>query len=379
MAVPAASPVDPLAAPLEDRLCQMLRGAAGDDSSDLDAAVLEAARDHRVDLLLLDACRARVPGVSPAAGWEVLVTKERQAAVLECIRVLELRRVLDELAQSDVNPVIIKGTALAYSCYPQPQLRPREDVDLLIPRDQLDRADRTLTSLEYVRANLITGEWVMPQRRYRREWPAGVEHVCDLHWRLSNPVAFASALSFDDVVRSAVAIPELGGSARGPGDVHALFIACIHRVAHHNDSPQLVWMYDIHLLAGRLSPEQWREFEELAAARSMRAVCWRGLTLAERAFGTKLPASAVERLAESSDESSASFIGGRTGELAVQWSNWRNLPAWSDRGQLLVEHLFPSPSYVMSKYNVTHRAWLPVLYARRAVSGALRWLRQSLR
>ena len=35
----------------------------------------------------------------------------------------------------------------------------------------------------------------------------------------------------------------------------ALFVACVHRVAHHDDAIDLLWLWDIHLLASRLSAD----------------------------------------------------------------------------------------------------------------------------
>lgn len=376
----AAGLADEFGPRVADSLCSLLRGGPWTNDASDGAGMLNASVAHRVHFLLLEELRDRGPlGEADAAMSRRLEAAERQAAIAERVRARELGRVLGELAQAGVLPVMFKGQALAYTCYRRPHLRPREDVDFLIPRTQVDEADRTLLSLGYARANLIGGDWVMPQRQYRREWPAGVEHVLDVHWQLANPVVFRSVLTFDDVARCAVAIPALGDYARAPSDVHALFIACVHRVAHHNDSPQLIWLHDIHLLASRLSTDEWHAFEALAVATEMRAVCRRGLTLAAGAFETRLPAGLIDRLECGRREASAAFLGGQTGELAIQLSNWRSLATWSARRQLLEEHLFPSASYVLAKYRVANRAWLPALYAHRMASGALRWLRASLR
>jgi len=362
---------------IENRLARLLRRDVHDQTP-IDDALVDEAFEHRVHFLLLDVRRSAPQAAVFAPLRARVAPLERHAVAVELIRALELRRVLELLALSGVRAVIFKGTALAHSCYREPHLRPREDVDLLIREGDVDAAGRAFLSMGYARTNLITGERVMPQRQYRRRCASGVDHVYDVHSRLANPVLFSAALSFTEIERSAVSIP-LGPHARGPSLVHSLLIACGHRVAHHNDSPQLVWLHDIHALAGRMTAGEWREFESLAETRNVRAACWRGLTLAIRAFGTPLPPQLLDRLAQGRADASSAFIGGRNREIVVQWSNWRRLNGWPERRQLIVEHLLPSPSYMMARYGLERRVWLPVWYVRRAVAGAVRWLRPMRR
>jgi hypothetical protein len=47
----------------------------------------------------------------------------------------------------------------------------------------------------------------------------------------------------------------------------------------------------------------------------------------------------------------------------------RSLPRWRDRITLLGEHLFPPPDYMLEKYAVTSRTWLPMLYLKRGIHG----------
>jgi hypothetical protein len=361
---------------IEDRLGRLLcRDIENQATGAIDDEMVDAAFEHRVHLLLLDAQRRQVSAAAPAPFASRVAALERHAVGVELIRSIELRRVLDLLALSGVRALIFKGAALAYSYYREPHLRPRQDVDLLIRCSDVEAAERGFASMGYTRTNLMTGETAMPQRQYRRRCRSGVDHVYDVHSRLANPVLFASALSFEEIDRCAVPIPSLGVHARGPCVVHALLIACMHRVAHHNDSPQLVWLYDIHALAAQMSVERWLELEVLAEKREVRGACWRGLTLASRSFGTPIPPRLLDRLAEGRHDASSAFIGGRNRELAVQWSNWRRLKSWTDRRQLLIEQLLPSPSYMMAKYGLHRRLWLPAFYAHRAVTGAFRWLR----
>jgi hypothetical protein len=48
------------------------------------------------------------------------------------------------------------------------------------------------------------------------------------------------------------------------------------------------------------------------------------------------------------------------------------LERWSDRGGWAKELAFPSAGYMRSKYSDAAGTWLPILYARRALTGMAR-------
>ena len=73
-------------------------------------------------------------------------------------------------------------------------------------------------------------------------------------------------------------------------------------------------------------------------------------------------------------EASVAFLHGERAQLATLASDLRALPSWRDRGVLIYEHLFPPRSYMRGVYAPASRAPLPVLYLRRVVRGAWRWL-----
>src|SRR5437763_1017049 len=111
--------------------------------------------------------------------------------------------------------------------------------------------------------------------------------------------------------RHAAVLPALGAGALSPCPIHALLVACVHRVAHHGDTAHLLWLYDVHLIARQLTAASRDAFRELAAARRMRAVCGRTLSMAQEAFG-EIDAEWIASLApmDAADEPSAVFVGG---------------------------------------------------------------------
>jgi hypothetical protein len=350
----------------ERALCARLSSGIGS----LDSPVLAAARRHRVHLLL---AASLTPAERETADGAALGRDLTVASALHAWREDDTRELLDGLGANGISVLLLKGTGVAYTVYPAPHLRPRLDVDLLIRREALDATEQLLAAHGWTRPPERDAELSEPQRHYVKNGPGGILYHIDLHWKIANPRVFANALSFDELDDRAIHVPALGRSARTLGWVDALLVACLHRVAHHGDALDLLWLWDIHLLMERLSSADKDRFVALAERTNMRAVCARGLQLSGLLFETRDAVHTASRLETSSVgvEASARFVGGASA-MSVLATDLITLP-WRDRAQLLCEHLFPSSEYMREKYREWPDVLLPVAYLHRIVRGAPRW------
>jgi hypothetical protein len=76
-------------------------------------------------------------------------------------------------------------------------------------------------------------------------------------------------------------------------------------------------------------------------------------------------------------EQTATFLAPRRRQVDVLASDLGALGNWRARAELIRQHLFPPPQYILKKYRRRNRAWLPLLYARRMLTGVPRWLRSQ--
>ena len=297
-------------------------------------------------------------------------------AAADLVREAELRKLLAAFDQAELQPVLIKGVALAHSQYRRPDLRQRLDTDLLIPADGRPTADRVLLEAGYEAVAHVSGTWVNHQAPYVKRQDGATIHVLDLHWRISNPQPFAHVLSYDDLVRTAVRLPRLGASALGPSPVHALLLACVHRVAHHRDVDLLIWLHDIHLLASQFDAVDWDEFRRLMHERGVGSICREALQRTSEWFGTSIPDDVWAEAGEegATDRSTAAYLAPCRRPVQNVLADLRALPSWAARWHLMCEHLFPPERYMRDVYAPLSSAPLAVLYARRALRGARRWL-----
>ncbi len=312
---------------------------------------------------------------------EALAGVARAAAAEELLRGREVTAVLDALAARGVHPVLIKGTPLAYACYEAPSLRPRRDTDLVIARADRDVLRRAMAALGYAATNYSDGEILLRQFELAREDAFGLGHAFDVHWKVSTQAAFADLLTFEELAEDAVPVPALGPHARAACPVHALLLACAHPVMHHRNVERLIWLYDIRVLAGRLSRAEFARFAAVAVRKEVAAVCAHELRLAVSRVAAEVPPEVIAALGAPGrgEECTASYLapGRRWGqELA---SNLRDLPRWRERLRLLREIAFPAPGYVLRAYGMAAaglgRALLPALYLHRGVRGVWKVVR----
>jgi hypothetical protein len=299
----------------------------------------------------------------------------REDTARELLRGHEVIRVLDALASIGIGPILLKGTALAYSVYDCPAQRPRVDTDVMIMRTRVDDVRRAMASLGYRAPAHCDGALLFCQFPLERVDEHGLRHTFDVHWRISTQTMFADVLRWEELSTGAEPIPALGPHARMPGLVHSLVLACIHPVMHHRNARHLLWQYDIHLLAARFSASAWDTFADLARREKVAAVCAFQLGAARDALGSVVPQPVLERLHRTAGhEPSAEYLAPNRTWLDEQWANLKALPRWRDRARLLREVALPSPAYMRAASApaspVVTAALLPYLYCRRLVAGS---------
>jgi hypothetical protein len=336
---------------------------------------LGACREEALTGLIYE----RLRGLPEDCDWpecvcEALARETRAQTARELLRRKELISVLNVLAAESIHPILLKGTALAYSLYDDPASRPRVDTDLLIRANDVDAVRRVMARCGYTAPTHCDGDLLFCQFPLKKADEFGLVHAFDFHWKISTQSLFADVLVFDEIAAAAMAVPALGVHARTAGPVHALLLACIHPVMHHRNAESLIWIYDIHRLASRLSDQEFDRFTKLAVAKQVSAICVYQLRAARRRFGTRVPKKAISDLAAvRAREPSTAYLRPNRQWRDELISNMRGLPHWSDRLRLLREVALPGPAYMLRAYGLTPSpltaALLPALYLHRLASG----------
>lgn len=365
---------------LEDELLvAAVRGGAAPWRREVDLqSFLRRCDFHGVAPLILD---RGCPPDWPVECIDALRSRARAAAMWELSHQQNLSAVLADLWSAGVRPVLMKGTALAYSIYENPVVRTRGDTDLIIPREHKAVTDEVLTRLGFVRAMSIAGDFVSYQANYERLSIGGLGHSLDVHWRINNAEVLAGLFKHEELLAASIPLPRLSPYARGPSRIHSLLIACMHRSTHNHNpyyvggianysADRLIWLKDIDLLATSLDDHEWQILVADAADRGLHAVCLDGLKAAESKFGTRCPPQVQHALSWRGEQEPANVYL-RANGFRRAWMNCHALPDWSSRGAWLRENLLPPADYMRAKYRGND---LPLwwLYLRRASKGLVR-------
>jgi hypothetical protein len=359
----------PLPPRLREPLAAVLRGE------------LSAWPDTLAQSLTPEDVRALIEhGVGPLvyAGTRLPQLREdaMRAAAYESLRAADLAEVLGGLAAGGVEALILKGTALAYDLYPEPELRPRSDTDLLIAPGALPLLRETILALGFEEQPAGGDEHGLRQAAFTRA--PGM--VYDVHWSATNIPAFDTVLRFEELRTRALPLPRLGPHARALSHVDALLLACIHRVAHHHDSDRLIWLVDIALLRDRMPRDEHERFWRLAAAGRVVGVCARSIEVAD-AWLSRTPHDGPEEwLSEEErtrEEPSRVFLDRDITHGGVLAASLRALP-WRARLERLWQVAFPPPAFMRQRFG-SNALTLPWWYLYRGARGVARLFRRAAR
>ncbi len=363
-------------------------GDVGQAGADLEAAlpqsVLSRARYHGVLPLIaarLDDGAAGLPAwladaARAAARAEVALDLARRPMVVEAVEALD---------RAGAVPLLLKGEALAHTHYTATWQRPRADTDLLVAPGAERAADATLVALGYRRQLQLPGRWVSSQASFVRSGPGGFAHAIDLHWRINNSPVLAGLASHGEIAASAVPLPPLGPAARAPDPIHALLIACLHRVGSEHapytvdgvpraGGDRLIWLADIDRLVRALSAGDRKACVRVARERGAGRLCAAGIAASAAAFATP---NAPELARELSDAPCGSALDRYlvAGPRGREWLDFRALPGARARLTFLRETLWPDAAYLRAREPAAGDAPILKLRLARIARGLSRRLR----
>lgn len=376
-------------------ICALLRGESPAWPADAGDTAIEAflrdARYHGVTPLLDARFRSSASNaVSPVPGagsrvddagrtgstthWpDAILRACHEDALVQAVhehqRRTELVRVLSAFAASGITPLLFKGSALAYTHYATPALRPRADSDILVAPQDRGAALALLRELGYRRTSGPASTYVGYQTSTTRIDLHGNAWGIDLHWRLSNAQSFAWLFTFEELAAASVPIDALGPNARGLGEAHALAIALLHRAAGNalvepGSGDRLIWLHDFRVLADAMDDHALARFVGLAGEKRFAAIAIEGL----RQCAGSMPSAHLHTLIASLERSPMATSGAgflRAGRLRREWLELRAVPTMRARLACLAGRVLPDASYMRERFPDAQGRALPLLHAQR--------------
>jgi hypothetical protein len=312
------------------------------------------------------------PTCVPEATCQTLTEAYYASSAYNTLLFHELEKLLLMLKENDIQVVVLKGAALAPAFYASKGLRPMADVDLLIHREDLERAEQVLHSVGYdgdaqdqspglhEMADYHVGLTGGPGKRVRAE----------LHWGLvASPLAWYAA-PIDWFWQHTEVWGTDNHALQLSPEAQLIYLSGHAMLQHGGSQALLIWLYDIHLLAesGQIS---WDMLVLEACLLRWSGVVEHALRQVQAIFDTQLPEGTLERLAHSADAEISRLIAFKQGFSGVRLLyDWYSLMALRGMPRLryVLGMIFPQPAYIHWRYH-PNPAWVwPIYYP-------YRWIR----
>lgn len=297
---------------------------------------------------------------------------------------------LDALTEVGLTPIIMKGTALAYSHYPRPSARVRGDSDILIEEDGRTLAFQALEKAGFHRVLDAGGPTVTAEALFQKADLRGQLHDIDLHWRLNSSPVLAKLFSHAELLARSEPLEALHLAARRPGDVDALLFASVHRRLHidrpthiylngiaHPVIDSLTWLTDIDLLFAAMTAEERSKLVERAVSKEVPDILSDSLRHGATRLGTRVAPDIFERLKTRKPGQVARYI--QAAPLQGLFMNLLAIRSMGGRRRFLRELLLPQEDYMRTHFSRGRFDWLCVLHARRLLPGIVKHLRKRQR
>jgi hypothetical protein len=299
----------------------------------------------------------------PQVGAALQYSYYRSAAQNGLLRE-ELVKILTVLSAQNIPVIVLKGSALGPALYPNLALRPINDIDLLVHRQDVIRAAEAVRQLGYVEAS----EHIFPVGSFLEQatnkhlvlaGPGGM--LLELHWSLIG--AENEPRSPDPHIVWSDLLPLPGGGCALRRELELLYLCTHVTVQHGLAQARLIWLYDIHLLLSSIELD-WGVTVSLAQKLGWVSPLLASIQVVENLFGTSIPEGLVDQLKREPPgvlsrvvERKARAVPSRS---LSTWYRWQDYP-WRLRLRLVLAALLPRRDYIIYRYR-PEPPWIWPLY-----------------
>ena len=334
--------------------------------------VVVVARRERLAALVLDCAAAVIPPDVRAQLEEIRLRTRLYNALL----LMQLEEWLTRFEAEHLPTIVLKGAALIALVYKRTTLRPMSDVDVLVRREDFERAGRLLQAAGFAPYREVTGSDEMSirtQTLWLRPSPPG--GGIDLHWHPIDSGYYARTVPMTWFWEHTVAALLGNRSMRVLSPEAQLIHLGAHSELHHAGEGWL-WLYDIAALINKFGGAlDWELIVDTAArfewGHSLRVA----LERAQTTFGVAVPERVNARLATlraTRQERLARVLAEPTAHQAAFLFDGLHQRDWRARARYLGRALFPAPEFMRMHGPIRNRRDLAWQYLLRLGRGMYR-------
>lgn len=235
------------------------------------AKLLQLALRHRLSQQLAEAVGDLALEVEPLRALEPVRRAARSVTLVQLRNIANLLAVAKAFDAAGIPYLVLKGAPLAVWLYGAPERRQSNDIDVLVPKSCLGRAESALESIGYRYSDPDAGD---PEEKFERHL-GHVHHLhygngsgqVELHWDISSHSQMYPK-SFDALYSDRQEIRIADCQVTTLGDEDMLRHLLVHGTAHAWNRMKLI--YEIALIRQR----KGALFDELARAGAGGPLAW---------------------------------------------------------------------------------------------------------
>lgn len=174
----------------------------------------------------------------------------------------EFGRVVNSFRDKDIDVMAMKGAVLAELVYQDIGTRSMSDIDLLIKKEDIAKADAVLNTIGYKAADpspfdsMENPNNYLTTRDYRSRKPGCPSfHV---HWHMVNssiPAPYSSAIDMQDIWKDAVSVEIAGAKIKSMSPHHFMIHLSEHAMRVTHSASRLIYLVDVAALIKRYGDE----------------------------------------------------------------------------------------------------------------------------
>lgn len=307
------------------------------------------------------------------AYWETVANSTVQEKALV--------EILDHFEAKQIPVILLKGAALGVTVYPEMAARPMGDLDLWIEKKDLVMVWQIMHQLGYETDGLWSDPSDVPDHHTQVAFfPVNGRHslVVEILWDLIMRPGFIGKFPLIAWWQRRQTFAGYGRQVTIMDPSAMLLHVCLHQMLQHRGELRLRWLLDVdRLVRGSdnyyLRPEDWHIITEESLAAGILPAVQAALATAVTYFGTPLPDEGKQLLKMTPPPDQwqqfqrASVPNRSTAGIVLTY--FKEAQGWRQKTAVLSSRLFPSPTYMRQRYEITTNWVLPYYYGRRLLKG----------
>lgn len=234
----------------------------------------------------------------PPPLFQTLADEYRGTALRNMQLFQELSRIMRALEQAGIAPVLLKGAHIAQVAYRNVALRPMNDLDVLVARENLERAESVVQRLGYQpHPEVPARAWALANHYHFCYYLPLQDPVLELHWHIESPRS-PFTVNIAALVERAPQISLAGMCLRVLSPADLVLYLCLQISYHHLfDFAALRTCFDLaYVIAAHTDELNWQLVHQRAVEWRARRSAYLALYLAREIAGAQVPESAMQAL-----------------------------------------------------------------------------------